>query len=203
VSVGGRQWAYREAGDGDTVMLLDPAPLGVADAGPLEQLTESYRLIATSLQTDTASGRDGARSVREFAAAIGCERCAVIARGAAAGVALWLAIDSPALVTAIVIESPPLLSDDAGFGNGPDSTLVDAMPALEVPTLVLLGQGAASGITERLTAYKRLPASTVGIVYGAGEDVRQRPSAYLTAVSEYLERGQAFVVSDKSTVIHA
>jgi pimeloyl-ACP methyl ester carboxylesterase len=203
VSVDGGQWAYREAGDGDTVMLLDPAPLGVGDAGPLEQLTESYRLVATSLQPGTTTGRDGARSVRGFAEAIGCERFAVIARGAAAGVALWLAIDYRASVNTIVIEAPPLLSEDAGFGNGPDAALVDAMPALEIPTLVLLGQGVASGMTERLIAYKRLPASTVGLVYGAGEDVRERPSAYLTAVSEYLERGQAFVVSDKSTVIHA
>jgi acetyl esterase/lipase len=92
VSVDGGQWAYREACDGDTVMLLDLAPLGVGDAGPLEQLTESYRLVATSLQPATTTGRDGARSVRGFAEAIGCERFAVIARGAAAGVALWLGI---------------------------------------------------------------------------------------------------------------
>jgi pimeloyl-ACP methyl ester carboxylesterase len=90
------------------------------------------------------------------------------------------------------------------FSGGSDAMLLEAMPSLEVPTLVLLGQGAAPAAPEYLSTYRRLPASTVGLVYDAGEDVRgDRPSAYTAAVAEYLERGQAFVVSNRSTVIHA
>ncbi len=213
VVVQGRPWAYREAGDGETVLLLDPPLVSGSGLGPLEQLADGYRLIATTSVAEGVDGdglddlpaRDAGRRVGQFAEAIGLDQFAVVSRGAASSDALWLAIDDPTTVTALVLESPPLLNEDAAFSDGPDAALLHAMPSLEVPTLVLLGESGDAGKLEHLGTYKRLlPASTVGLVYGAGEDVRgDRPSAYISAVAEYLERGQAFVVSNRSTVIHA
>jgi pimeloyl-ACP methyl ester carboxylesterase len=213
VQVNSRRWAYRESGDGETVLLLDPPGRGGSGAGPLEQLADRYRLIETTCAADDGSAgavedppaRRAARLVRQFAEAAGCDRFAVISRGAATSVALWLAIEDPATVTTLVLESPPPLDEDAAFRDGPHGALLAAMPSLEVPTLVLLGEGVEPGLREQLSTYKRLlPASTAALVYDAGEDVRgDRPSAYMSAVTEYLERGQAFVVNDRSTVIHA
>jgi pimeloyl-ACP methyl ester carboxylesterase len=213
VEVEGRQWAYRGAGDGEIVLLLDPPGVGESGAGPLTQLADRYQLIETTFVADDASGggaeapaaRAAAHLVRQFAETVGFDHLAVISRGAAASVALWLAIEDPALVTTLVLESPPRFDEGAAFGDGPDAALLALMPSLEVPTLVLLGQDLEPRLRDHLSTYKRLlPASTVGLVYGAGEDVRgDRPSAYMSAVAEYLERGQAFVVNDRSTVIHA
>jgi pimeloyl-ACP methyl ester carboxylesterase len=211
VAVEGRQWAYREAGDGEIVLLLDPPGPSASGGGPPARLADSYRLIETTFGSDRGSGggaedppaRSAARLVRQFAEAVGCDHFAVVSRGPATRVARWLAMQHPAAVTTLGLESPPLLAVDA-FSGGSDAMLLEAMPSLEVPTLVLLGQGAAPAAPEYLSTYRRLPASTVGLVYDAGEDVRgDRPSAYTAAVAEYLERGQAFVVSNRSTVIHA
>jgi pimeloyl-ACP methyl ester carboxylesterase len=212
VAVQGRQWNYREAGDGELVLLLDPPGLSASGGGTLEQLADRYRLIETTFVPDDASGgaagdppaRGAARRVRQFVQAVGFDHFSVVSRGTATSVAVWLAIEDPATVATLVLESPPLLIEAAALSDGPDAELRLAMRSLEVPTLVLLGQRVKLGTLERLSTYKRLPASTVGLVYGAGEDVRgDRPGAYLSAVAEYLERGQAFVVSTKSTVIHA
>jgi pimeloyl-ACP methyl ester carboxylesterase len=211
-AVPGRQWAYREAGDGEVVLLLDPPGLSGSGGGPLAQLADGYRLIETTSVADDASGgsaedppaRRAARLVRQLVEAVGVDHFSVVSRGAATSVALWLAIEDPATVTRLVLESPPLLGQHAAYGDAPDAALLHALPALEVPVLVLLGESVELERQERLSTYKRLPASTVGLVYGAGEDVRgDRPSAYMSAVADYLERGQAFIVSNRSTVIHA
>jgi hypothetical protein len=210
VAVEGRRWDYREAGDGEIVLLLDPPGLSTTGGGPLERLAGSYTLIEMSVAPDGAaddpSAREAASLVSQFTEAVGIDPVAVVSRGSASSVALWLAIEGPATVMTVVLESPPLLTEDATFSDGPHAALMHAMPSLEVPTLILLGESAEPEMLERqLSTYKRLlPASTVGLVYDAGEDVRgDRPGAYITAVTEYLERGQAFVVSDRSTVIHA
>jgi hypothetical protein len=208
VAVQGREWSFRQAGDGEVVLALDPPGRSGAD-GPFQQLTDGYRLIETTLvdyddgAADAPPARATAGLVRQFLAAAGVDHCAVLSRGAATSVALWLAIDEPGTVTALVLESPPLLIEDAALGDRCEAELLHALSALEVPTLVLLGESVEAGTFERLSTYKRLPASTIGLVYGAGEDVRgDRPGPYASAVTEYLERGQAFVVSRRSTVIH-
>jgi pimeloyl-ACP methyl ester carboxylesterase len=210
VTVHGRRWTYREAGDGEIVVLLDPPGLSGSGGGPLQQLADTCKLIEMPLAPDGAvddlSAREAAILVGQLAEAVGCDHFAVVSRGSASSVALWLAIEGSQTVTTLVLESPSLLTEDATFRDGPNAALLHAMPSLEVPTLILIGESAEPGMLEQqLSTYKRLlPASTVGLVYDAGEDVRgDRPSAYMTAVAEYLERGQAFVVSSRSTVIHA
>jgi pimeloyl-ACP methyl ester carboxylesterase len=210
VVVQGRERAYREAGDGEVVLLLHPPGLSGSGGGPLDQLAGSHKLIEMSVApegaVDDPSAREAAGLVGQLAEAVGFDHVAVVSRGTASTVALWLAIDGRATVTTLVLESPPLLTEDATFSDGPNAALLHAMPSLEVPTLILLGESTEPGMLElQLSTYKRLlPASTVGLVYDAGEDVRgDRPAAYITAVAEYLERGQAFVVSTRSTVIHA
>ncbi len=209
-TVDGRDWPYRECGVGETLLLLDPPGLDSAEDGPIESLANGYRLIAMQSPdggVDAASegppARTAARLLGRLMATLGIEHVTVIARGEATSVALWLAIDAPGTVTTLVLESPPTLGVDPR-DPGPDAELAVAMAALEVPTLVLVGERTDPVTVEQLTAYKRLPASTFGLVYDAGDDLRgDRPSAYLSAVGEYLKRGQAFVVSTNSTVIHA
>ena len=209
-TVDGRDWSYRERGLGETVLLLDPAGLDNPDAGPLESLADDHRLIATlspdggvDAAPEDPPARAAARRLGRLTATLGLDGVTVIARGEATSVALWLAADAPGTVSTLVLESPPTLAVDPRDA-GPDAELSAAMAALEVPTLVLVGERTDPVTVEQLTAYKRLPASTFGLVYAAGDDIRgDRPSAYLSAVGEYLKRGQAFVVSTNSTVIHA
>ncbi len=85
-----------------------------------------------------------------------------------------------------------------------DTALADAVGGLAIPVLVLYGteDGLIPPATGR--TYKTLiPRASYVLVYDAAHDLSgDRPEAFADVVTDFLHRGEAFVVPLTSTVIH-
>ena len=93
---------------------------------------------------------------------------------------------------------------EALMGPPFDDALADAVSALDVPVLALYGthDGLIPPATGR--TYKALiPRGSYVLVYDAAHDLSgDRPEAFADVVTDFLHRGEAFVVPLASTVIH-
>ena len=200
--------------------------------GVHEELAREYRLLAPELPGFGETRSDGIESVRDladvvrqFATALGLDRYSVIGTSLGGYVGAWVGADDAQRVSRLVLDAPTAFRTASPPGGQPpyevvpdaarmaylgricgpptDQELIDAMPGCRVPTLVLLGERDPLFPPRFAADYKRFPGSTVGIVYNAGHDLkRDRPEAYVATIRDYLARGQAFVVSERSTVIH-
>ena len=197
-------------------------------------LARDYRVVAPELPgfgTTSGAGieslRDLSAVVAELAVVLGHERYSLLGTSIGAAVALWVAIDNPDAVEKLILDAPAAFREGApppgpppGGGPGPDRAmlnfmrqvvgpptdpvLVAAMPACNVPTLVMFGQDDNFFPPRYAAEYTRLPRANVAIVYAAGHDIKgSRPDAYLATVEDFLRRGPGFVVADKSSLIHA
>ena len=118
------------------------------------------------------------------------ERYAVWGTGEGATEALKLALDKPEAVEALVLESPAL-----------DPSLEDRLSEVEVRTLILFGTSDENSHTGG-TYKEKMPSCSFILVYGAGRDIAgDRPEAFSSLVSDFLERGERFVVSARTSVI--
>ncbi|GEM_PF-2634656 len=115
---------------------------------------------------------------------------ALWARGRAAAEAVRLCLEQPGSIKALVLESPVI-----------DAELEQRLGEVEVRTLVLFG--ADDENSQRGGMYKeRMRACNFIIVYGAGSEIaRDRPEAFANLVTEFLERGDRFVVSSRPSLI--
>lgn len=88
-------------------------------------------------------------------------------------------------------------------GPARDPALEDAIRRLEMPVLVLFGtrDGLVSPDLGRI--YKELlPAAHLVFVYDAGHAIgAERPEAFVEVVEDFLERNDAFVISQANTVL--
>jgi pimeloyl-ACP methyl ester carboxylesterase len=106
--------------------------------------------------------------------------------------ALRLALDMPEAIEALILEAPAPPAD------------VDRLAALNVPTLVVYGTRdtvvpPASGRVYR----EILPNCNYVLVYDAGHDIAaDRPEAFVSLVADFLERREAFIVTQKSSLLH-
>jgi 4,5:9,10-diseco-3-hydroxy-5,9,17-trioxoandrosta-1(10),2-diene-4-oate hydrolase len=126
---------------------------------------------------------------------LGLDGVNLLGSSSGATTALWLALQAPGRVRALVLESPPALGDPE---------LERQLPHLAIPTLVLLGTrdpGSAPGTGSR---YKELlPASQLVFVYDGGRAIgADRPEAFADVVRDFVERGEAFVISQAETLRH-
>ncbi len=102
VDAGGERVRVLRAGQGHPLLVL--AEAGAAPAIADELLAETNNVIFTFVPRGTP--RQAAATLAATLTALGFEQVAVLASSLAAPAALWLAIDFPARVRAMVLESP-------------------------------------------------------------------------------------------------
>jgi pimeloyl-ACP methyl ester carboxylesterase len=108
--------------------------------------------------------------------------CAVLASGEACAAALRRAVDPSSGATALILESP---------------TGIPSLSEVSIPTLVVLGT------RDDAPAPLLGPRSHLVYVYDAGRTVSaDRPEAFADLVADFVERGEAFVISRTATVLH-
>ncbi len=99
---GGERVRVLEAGKGEPLVILrDDAR---AEPGLAEYLlSESYRVIIVNV---TGTPRQAGAAIAALIAPLGVNQVALLASSLAASVALWLAVDCPERIRALVLESP-------------------------------------------------------------------------------------------------
>jgi pimeloyl-ACP methyl ester carboxylesterase len=102
VDAGGERVRVLQAGQGQPLLVL--AEAGVAPAIADELLAQTNHVIFTFVPGGTP--RQAAASLAGALTALGFDQVAVLASSLTAPAALWLAIDFPARVRAMVLESP-------------------------------------------------------------------------------------------------
>lgn len=112
LEVDGFRIRYQEAGQGDTVVMLDGITWGLT--GLHQALARSYRVVAIEVpgfgnspaNTLSQSVKDLANTVAQAASRVGLEKYTLIGTSFSANVALWQTLLSPESVEALVLISP-------------------------------------------------------------------------------------------------
>ena len=106
--------------------------------------------------------------------------------------ALALALDAPDQVDAVILEAP---SAPAQW---------EALSTLQVPVLVVYGtQDATVDPTTGRLFREKAPNCHFVLVYRAGHQVAtDRPEAFASLVADFVDRRDAFIVSQKDSLLH-
>lgn len=191
MEVAGRPVRYLESGAGPNLLALHAGASGGLAAGYLE-LARRLRLVV--MEPPDAALPDGARALRDAAAALRLDRYAVMGEGAAGELALRLGLESGSRLERLVLVSP-----STGPGAGLDPDLERRLQELEVPTLVLLGSDDEASAEAGRAFQERLSRCFLVLAYEAGPDVaRDRPAAFASAVGDFVQWGERFTVSHQS-----
>ena len=185
VETAGGMVRYLEAGHGRTLLHLAPAGARVATAAH-ELLAAAFRVVLVE------SPAAGVPALSPLADELRLEVFDLMASGAAAGVALELALAAPARVRAIVLEGPV----------GIEPRLQARLGEIAKATLVLLGTQDDAATPTARACQAAIPNGHLVLVYDAGPSVAaERPAAFVEVVTDFLERHEAFVISRARTVI--
>jgi pimeloyl-ACP methyl ester carboxylesterase len=108
----------------------------------------------------------------------------------------------PPLDPAVAAKQSALTSRLRGPAQDPE--LLSKMERLEVPTLVLFGTLDRVIPPEMGRIYReKLPNSHLVLVYDAGHALdADRPEAFASIVSDFLQRGNGFLVTQRSGLIN-
>lgn len=228
VEADGFRIRYAEAGQGLPLVHLHGAG-GMRLTQAHDLLSRNHRVIAFEMpgfgdspeNTRTGSLRELATTMGGALSALGIERCNLMGTSFGARVALWLALERPDRIQALVLESPAAIRPaghelpgtlDAKHralatrlrGPDRDADLESRMPSLPTPTLVLFGTHDRLIPPEMGRHYKELlPNCHLVFVYDAGHRISsERPEAFADVVGDFLERHEAFVINRAETVIN-
>jgi pimeloyl-ACP methyl ester carboxylesterase len=187
VSVGGATLRYREAGSGETVVLL-PA----VDEAAAALLAARHRLLVPL----AGIARDGARGesarIAELVRAAAARPFHLVAQSAGAAAACWLAIDSPDLVKSLVLSAPSAFA-------APDANrdLLERLGEIKAPTLLLVGTRDEVVPEAAMRPYqKQIPECHRMFLYGAAHDLPSSAGPRWAAlVADFIDRGEAFAVN--------
>lgn len=210
VDANGLRIRFVERGQGRPVVLLRGAD-DLALPRFIDLLAQHHRVISLELPGFSATPedpqarrmRDLARAVSTAADQLGLDRFGVVSFGFSARSALWLALDAPERVDALVLISPAAI---VPAGCEPDGSieLEDRLGLIESQTLVVFGTNDEVSAQDMGRLYKeRMPNCYLVFVYDAGHAVAaQRPEALAGVVSDFLERRETFIVSRTNTMIN-
>ena len=224
VEADGAPIRYLEAGEGTPLVHLHGAG-GLRLTPAHEALSRRFRVVAFEMPGFGQSpDNPGTRTMADLAATmaraiehLGVDACHVMGTSFGGKTALWLALQAPQQVRSLVLEAPAAIRP-AGFTPGAasapialrlrgpdrDEELERRLPGLAAPTLVLFGTEDDVIPPAMGRLYKTLiPSCHLVFVYAAGHRIStDRPEAFTDVVLDFLERGEAFVISRAETVIH-
>ncbi len=253
VEADGFRIRYMEAGDGPPLVHLHGAG-GLRLTPGHDLLRRRFRVIAFEMPGfGTSAENMRTRDMPEMAATmaraievLGLGEFSLMGTSFGGKAALWLALQQPQRVRALVLEAPAAIRPEGaeppsgspeemarrlyahpervgtipapdpavraktgrlvGRLRGPnrDPDLENQLRSLAIPTLVLFGTVDRVIPPEMGHFYKELmPSSNLVFVYDAGHAIStDRPEAFAEVVADFVERRDAFVVSQTETVIH-
>jgi pimeloyl-ACP methyl ester carboxylesterase len=204
VEADGVRIRYLEAGQGVPLVHLHGA------GGP--RLTPAHDLLARHFRvvvfempgfgqspesTRTQSMAELASMMAQAVSKIGVDGFSLLGTSFGGETALWLALQAPERVLALVLEAPGAIRQDG-------ADLKARLEELATPTLVLFGTRDTVIPPATGRAYKELiPNCHLVFVYDAGHAISaDRPEAFTEVVVDFLERHEAFVISRTPTVIN-
>lgn len=189
VEMEGARFRYREAGQGSALVhLVSAGALGLTPAHGL--LARAFRVVAL----EVPDGAPGASpNVARALTQLGLEVFNLMATTITVPTALGLALQAPARVRALVLESPAVAS-----APSPD------LAGLAIPTLILLGTLDDDPSCAVGRAYQaRIAGCHLAFVYAAGPAIAaERAEAFTEIVADFFERRDAFVISRATTLIN-
>ena len=218
IQADGLQMRYLEAGHGSPVVVVQDGldaldAQDVLDTGGVQQsplltlLAQQFRVIAFEIPGVGQAPHDIARTLTQAILAVGLEQYVLVSSAASASIALWQAIDTPQQIDGLVLISPTVLlpegrSGASGFVRDPE--LEGRLGDLQVATLVLLGTNDAILPPDTGQRYvEQIPNCYYVLVYDAGHAIEtDRPDALCTAVGDFVERRDAFIVEHNSTALN-
>ena len=124
VEIDGFRIRYRQAGQGETVVMLDSSVWGWSPLN--DTLAQSYRVIvfevpgmgSSSPNATSGSIQDLANTMAQAAAAVAPGKFTLIGTSFAANVALWQALLTPDSIEALVLISPTGIKPVSGLTSG-------------------------------------------------------------------------------------
>jgi pimeloyl-ACP methyl ester carboxylesterase len=245
---------YQEAGQGEPLVSLH-------GAGGL-RLSRSHALLATQYRVIVfevpgfghSPANERSQSMAELAHTmaqavtnLGCERFNLMGNSFGGKLALWLAVQQPERIQALILVAPAAIRPAEGpspqdlspeerlarlyahperqastpppdpaviakqqalvrrlMGPARDEALESRMPGLHVPVLVLFGTMDRMIPSEMGRLYcDKLPNCHLVLVYDAGHAVdADRPEAFVSVVSDFLQHHEAFLVNRQSGLIN-
>lgn len=253
VEADGFRIRYMESGTGDALVHIHGAG-GLRISPSHERLSQQCRVIAMEVpgfgqsppNERSQSMTDLGRSMNLAVAELGLDSFNLWGTSFGGKVALFMALDKPQPIRALVLESPAairpeghvrqrgtpeqnarllyahperqpppgpidpaILQKQEAFvvrimGPNRDPALEDHLAEIETPTLVLFGTEDRMIPSEMGSIYReRMPNAHYVLVYDAGHAIAtDRSEAFADLVADFLTRGERFVVSNASSVLH-
>ena len=208
VEADGLRIRYLEAGQGVALVHLHEAG-GLHLTPAHDLLCRRFRVVAFEIpgsgespeNVRTQSTPELASTMARAVESLGLHTFNLMGTSFGARMALWLALQAPQRVLALVLEAPAAIRPEPVER---DAELETRLPTLSTPTLVVFGTMDTVIPPEMGRVYKELmPNSHLVFVYDAGHAVSgARPEAFVEVVADFLERHEAFVISRRATVIH-
>ena len=245
---------YQEAGTGKPLVSLHGAG-GLRLSRSHALLAEQYRVIVFEMpgfgQSPTnewsQSMPELARTMAQAVTNLGLERFNLMGNSFGGTLALWLAVQQPERIEALVLVAPAAIRPEGEIlpqalsseerlarlyahperqapvppldpaiiakqqalvrrviGPARDEALESRMPGLQVPVLVLFGTKDRMIPPEMGRLYcEKLPNCHLILVYDAGHAVdADRPEAFVSVVSDFLQHHEAFLVNRQSGLIN-
>jgi len=245
---------YKEAGQGEPLVSLHGAG-GMKLYRSHALLAEQYRVIVFEVpgfgdspaNERSQSMPDLARTMAQAVTNLGLERCNLMGNSFGGKLALWLAVQQPEQVQALILVAPAAIRPEGGLppsaltpeqlmarlyahperqaplppldpairakqqalvrrvmGPPRDEALESRLPGLNIPVLVLFGTMDRMIPPEMGRLYcETLPNCHLILVYDAGHEVdADRPEAFVSVVSDFLQHHEAFLVNRQSGLIH-
>jgi pimeloyl-ACP methyl ester carboxylesterase len=245
---------YREAGQGEPLVCLHGAGgLRLSPAHVL--LAQQYRVILFEVpgfgqspaNERSQSMAELAQTLAQAIANLGLERFNLMGNSFGGALALWLAIQYPEHIQALILVAPAAIRPEESappqhlspeermarlyahperqaLASPPDPAIVEKqqalvqrligpprdevlesrMSGLNIPVLVLFGTEDRMIPPEMGRLYcEKLPNCHLILVYDAGHAVdADRPEAFVSVTSDFLQRHEAFLVNRQSGLIH-
>jgi pimeloyl-ACP methyl ester carboxylesterase len=244
---------YMQAGEGAPLVHLHGAG-GLHLTPAHELLARRYRVVAfempgfgnSPVNTRTETMPELASTMARAVDKLGLDTFNLMGTSFGGKTALWLALQAPERVQALVLEAPAAIRQEGAQSpsgspeemarrlyahperlgamptvdpavrakqaalvqrlRGPDRDrdLEDRLEELATPTLVVFGTADAVIAPAMGRVYKQLiPNCHLVFVYDAGHGIgTDRPEAFVEVVGDFLDRHEAFVISQTPTVIH-
>jgi len=245
---------YQEAGQGEPLVSLHGAG-GLRLSRSHVLLAAQYRVIAfevpgfghSPVNDRSQTMQDIAHTMAQAVTNLGIERFNLMGNSFGGTLALWMAVQQPERIQALVLVGPASIRPEGGpspqalspeerlallyahperqapatpldpailakqqalvrrvMGPSRDQALENRMPGLHVPVLVLFGTMDRMIPPEMGRLYcDKLPNCYLVLVYDAGHVIdADRPEAFVSAVSDFLQHHEGFLVNRQSGLIH-